>query len=291
MRTLVREISVYGKGKHPGLIVIPQNGQELFTDNGQGDGIPYAEYLSAIDGTGREDFRYGYTGDNQPTPIENFNQMKGLLEVGEANGVESLVIDYCSSAAKMQDSYTLNHSDGYLSFAADHRELDNIPAYPAQPYLSGNHSVTSLYQAKNFLYLINPQSYSSKAEFLAALQNTDYDAIILDLFFNEESLTASDILSLKTKKNGGNRLIICYMSIGEAENYRFYWQSEWKNTPPIWLDKENPAWKGNYKVRYWIPEWKSVIMGNSEAYLDRILAAEFDGVYLDIIDAFDYFEG
>ena len=31
-------------------------------------------------------------------------------------------------------------------------------------------------------------------------------------------------------------------------------------------------------------------MGSPDAYLDRILAAGFDGVYLDIIDAFEYFE-
>ena len=290
MRNFVSEISTYAKGKHPGFLIIPQNGQELFTDTGEGNGIPVHEYLSSIDGTGREDLRYGYTGDNQPTPAVDFSHMKGLLEVGEANGVEALVTDYCSSTTKMQDSYTQNLTDGYISFAADRRELDHIPTYPTQPFQSGSHNVASLSEAKNFLYLINPQSYSSKSGFLTALQNTDYDAIILDLFFNEELLTASDILSLKTKKNGGSRLLLCYMSIGEAEDYRYYWQPGWKNNPPVWLDKENPSWKGNYKVRYWLPEWKSLIMGSNDAYLDRIITAEFDGVYLDIIDAYDYFE-
>ena len=89
---------------------------------------------------------------------------------------------------------------------------------------------------------------------------------------------------------GGKKLLISYMSIGEAESYRFYWQSAWA-TPagrPAWLDEENPDWEGNFKVRFWDPAWKAVILGGSKAYLDQIIAAGFDGVYLDIIDAFEY---
>jgi len=47
---------------------------------------------------------------------------------------------------------------------------------------------------------------------------------------------------------------------------------------------ENPDWPGNYK--YWNPDWQTVIYGN----LGKILAAGFDGVYLDLIDAFEIFE-
>ena len=50
--------------------------------------------------------------------------------------------------------------------------------------------------------------------------------------------------------------------------------------------------EGNYTLRrrYWHPDWKKIIYGNSDAYLDRIVAAGFDGVYLDKIDVFEYFE-
>ncbi|MBQ5572035.1 MAG: endo alpha-1,4 polygalactosaminidase, partial [Bacteroidales bacterium] len=83
------------------------------------------------------------------------------------------------------------------------------------------------------------------------------------------------------------RMVIAYMSIGEAEDYRYYWQAEWKRGNPSWLDKENPKWKGNYKVKYWKSEWQEIIFD----YLSRITNAGFDGVYLDIIDAFEYYEG
>ncbi|MCH7907597.1 MAG: endo alpha-1,4 polygalactosaminidase [Chloroflexi bacterium] len=84
-------------------------------------------------------------------------------------------------------------------------------------------------------------------------------------------------------------LVIAYMSIGEAEDYRYYWQDGWKPGDPDWLDSVNPNWEGNFKVRYWDPEWQSIVFGSEQAYLDRILAAGFDGVYLDIIDAYEFF--
>jgi cysteinyl-tRNA synthetase len=59
---------------------------------------------------------------------------------------------------------------------------------------------------------------------------------------------------------------------------------------PAWLLGENPDWPGNHKVRYWDSAWQSIIYGNDSSYLKRIINAGFDGVYLDLIDAFEYFE-
>ena len=105
-----------------------------------------------------------------------------------------------------------------------------------------------------------------------------------------EFLTMDDFASLKIKSNGGNRLVIAYTSIGEAEDYRYYWQDKWESSRPSWLEEENPNWPGNYKVQYWEKVWQDIIFGNDDSYLQKILNAGFDGVYLDIIDAFEYFE-
>ena len=77
---------------------------------------------------------------------------------------------------------------------------------------------------------------------------------------------------------------IAYLSVGEAEDYRFYWKDDWQIAPPEWLGRENENWKGNYAVRYWYDEWKKILF----AYLDRILSQGFMGVYLDRIDEFEY---
>jgi cysteinyl-tRNA synthetase len=110
-----------------------------------------------------------------------------------------------------------------------------------------------------------------------------------DAFFNERWLSATDVSALKNQP-GRMRLVLAYMSIGEAEDYRYYWDSTWTQNPPLWLAGENPDWEGNFKVRYWEKGWQDIIFGGDSTYLGKIIAAGFGGVYLDIIDAFEYFE-
>ena len=133
---------------------------------------------------------------------------------------------------------------------------------------------------------------------LSAIGNTRFDLVIMDYSSDgsdEGRFTANQIGALKNSP-GGPKLVVAYMSIGEAENYRWYWQGEWDadndGSPdpgaPSWLGPSNPDWPGNYKVRYWEPAWQNLIYGTSDSYLDRIVSAGFDGVYLDIIDAYEY---
>lgn len=290
MRNFVQNIGSYARNIAPNFIVIPQNGQELLTENGEGTGIPVTTYINAINGVGREDLFYGYTADNVLTPISARNYILPFLDIAKSNDVKVLVIDYCSSCAFVDSSYTWNAGKGYISFAASHRDLDNVPAYPTEPFNVNTENISSIGGAKNFLYLINPGAYATKAEFLADLQSTDYDVLIIDAFFDTSQLSFNENESLKRKKNGATRLVISYMSIGEAENYRYYWQESWASNPPSWLAEENTDWPGNYKVRYWDKGWQDIILGNDASYTKRILSAGFDGVYLDIIDAFEYFE-
>ncbi|GAB4294062.1 MAG: hypothetical protein Kow0068_18960 [Marinilabiliales bacterium] len=211
------------------------------------------------------------------------------MQICETNNVQVLVTDYCSSTSYIDDSYSKNNNYGFISIATE-RELNIIPAYPTKPYNENTNDINLISDAKNFLYLINPENFASKNDFINSIKSTNYDLIIMDLFFNDTEFTVNEINMLKTKANGGKRLVICYMSIGEAENYRYYWQDDWKKNPPDWLYKENPNWKGNYKVLYWSKEWQNIIYGNNNSYLYKIISAGFDGVYLDIIDAFEYFE-
>jgi len=290
MRTFVIDIARQARTVHPEFIVIPQNGQELLTLNGAADGPLAADYAAAIDGQGREDLFYGYTADNVATPASDRDYMLEFLERDEAEGVQVLVTDYCSSAAKVDDSYSRNAARDFISFAADHRELDAIPPRPAQPVGVNADDIENLEQARNFLYLLNPGGFDSRADYLGALAATSYDVFIIDAFYDDEPLTAAEVSTLGTKANGGRRLVIAYLSIGEAENYRYYWQPDWRPGTPSWLAEENPDFAGNYKVRYWEQGWQDVILRGPDGYLNRITGAGFDGVYLDLIDAFEYFE-
>jgi cysteinyl-tRNA synthetase len=291
MRSFVQDISAYAKIIKPGFLVIPQNGVELLSSNGEHDRSPVASYLNSIDGIGQEDLFYGYDNDDEATPADDTQWLRGFLDMAKNNNVQILVTDYCSTHSKMDDSYTKNSAAAYISFAADHRELDHIPAYPNPIKGVNADSIKDLASIKNFLYLIAPDNeYANAQAFVDAVKNTNYDAIIMDFFFDGQTYTAAQIAQLRRKANGGSRLLICYMSIGEAENYRYYWKPDWKPGNPAFIYKENPDWPGNYTVRYWDKEWQKIIFGNDDSYLKKILDAGFDGVYLDIIDAYERFE-
>ena len=290
MREFIQDISSWARSFSPDFLIIPQNGQELFTTTGTPDGPSVSSYLNTVDGTGREDLFYGYTNDDVATPASKTEWMLSFLDLGEAHGIEALVTDYCSTHWKMDSSYAWCNEAGYISFAADHRNLDNIPAYPVEPWNMNQEDISDLSEAGNFLYLINPGQYSSRQEFIEAIAATEYDLLIIDLFWNEEQLTSQDISQLRNKPGGGSRLIVAYTSIGEAEDYRYYWQQSWSSTPPSWLHGENPDWEGNYLVEYWSSEWQAIIFGSDDSYLGRIIDSGFDGVYLDKVDSFETWE-
>ncbi|MBO6523882.1 MAG: endo alpha-1,4 polygalactosaminidase [Balneolaceae bacterium] len=290
MRNFVEEISEYGRNQNPDFIVIPQNGVQLVSDNGKWNGKPDRDYLEAIDGLGQESLYYGSYGDDIDTPLELTDYLQFYLDIGKEAGKAILVTDYTSVPNKMDSSYEMNEQKEYISFAADDRELTTIPDYPEQIKDENPDPVTTLTEAENFLYLLNPEEFGSKQDFLDSIAETNYGVIIIDAFYMGTILTNEDLTIIRSKADGAQRLIISYMSIGEAEDYRYYWQENWEPGNPDWIVAENPNWEGNYKVKYWEQGWKSYIYGNQESYLQKIIDAGFDGVYLDIIDAFYYFE-
>lgn len=127
------------------------------------------------------------------------------------------------------------------------------------------------------------------------LAGVPYDAIVIDYTrdgSDASALSAADVRQMKFKPDGSRRVVLAYMSIGEAESYRWYWKSSWNNSwfianifgKPSWCGPQNDDWKGNYAVRYWDPEWQKIIAGDG-GYLDRLLKLGFDGVWLDKVDS------
>lgn len=131
---------------------------------------------------------------------------------------------------------------------------------------------------------------------IPAINNTSFNLLTIDYSRDgseQERYTADDLRSLQS--TGKNAL--AYLSIGEAEDYRYYFQRRWIADDPVtglqqpvlgsapdWLDRTNSNWEGNYKVQYWSQAWQTTTLN----YLDRIIDAGFNGVYLDIIDGFEY---
>jgi cysteinyl-tRNA synthetase len=101
---------------------------------------------------------------------------------------------------------------------------------------------------------------------------------------DDTALKPAEMSRLQVKPDGSRRLLLAYLSIGEAESYRFYWRKQWSQQRPAWLLRENPDWDQNYAVCFWDPEWQALLFGSEGAYLDKFLAQGFDGIYIDKCD-------
>ena len=131
---------------------------------------------------------------------------------------------------------------------------------------------TWAYQLQN----ININTIASNPTFHLIVTDYSYDGT------DPMKLSNADVATVQSS----GKKHISYISIGEAENYRSYWQSSWSTSPPSWLGAENPDWPGNYKVKYWDPAWQNLVFD----YVDTIIGQGFDGIYLDIIDGWYYWQ-
>lgn len=138
--------------------------------------------------------------------------------------------------------------------------------------------------AKNNVSLVKSWGYWLQNTSIDAMLASPYDLFVIDYSKDGTDAGAFSAAEIKRLKADG-RIVLCYFSIGEAEDYRFYWKNGWKEGNPEFLGPENLEWKGNYKVKYWNLKWWQQAL---KPYLDKILAAGFDGVYLDIIDGYYY---
>ena len=144
----------------------------------------------------------------------------------------------------------------------------------------------------SFAYILQADSFAkTKPAVIAKFQESGRDWIVLDATFaGDTPWERTDLDTIRSGKAG--RKVVAYLSIGEAEDYRPYWQSEWVSTgkrtaaAPVWLGIENPEWKGNYQVKYWNADWQKLVL----PAIDDAMARGFDGVYLDIVDGFQTYE-
>lgn len=143
-----------------------------------------------------------------------------------------------------------------------------------------------------FAYVLQADSLSKdKAGAVRKLAASKRDWIVLDAnFSNDIPWKRADLDAIRRAQPG--RKVIAYISIGEAESYRAYWHQDWTikgrltANAPAWLQPENPDWPGNYRVKYWDPAWQTIMLNR----VDAVMNSGFDGVYLDIVDGFEYFE-
>jgi len=170
--------------------------------------------------------------------------------------------------------------------------MKNLPLKVAVLTFMLAHFVCAESTPASFAYILQADSFAkTKPAVIAKLKESGRDWIVLDATFaGDTPWERTDLDTIRSGKAG--RKVVAYLSIGEAEDYRSYWQSDWvsngKQTAaaPAWLGIENPEWKGNYQIKYWDTDWQKLML----AAIDDAMARGFDGLYLDIVDGFQTYE-
>lgn len=118
---------------------------------------------------------------------------------------------------------------------------------------------------------------------------SDLDLVVIDISLDDDRrrfVTPAERAMLQRKPDGGRRLVLGYLCVGETDVNRWYWPRPWRNAPPEWVGPHNPAWPGSRHVRFWNPEWQSMVFRGTDSILDKILKIGFDGALLDRVDAY-----
>ena len=290
MIDLTEKLALYARSREAGFLLVgngPVGLLEVTEDNSEEN---VARLVGTLDGILMESVFYdGYEEDGEMPErrdAETAEYLAAMLRKPLLAGRSVFTLDYVKGK-KIAEAEALGHAAGYISEGGD-RLLDVIPARAPQEENAAD--VTRLKQVKNFLALLNPEHFPTREAYLDALAATNYDLLIVDLYYGDRPLTPAETARLKHKANGGRRLVLSYMSVGEAADYRPYWKKEWDSERPHWLAEPNPEWPGSYKARYWSREWHDILYGHPDAYIDRIIAAGFDGAFLDVMDAWQYFK-
>jgi cysteinyl-tRNA synthetase len=277
MQDFVVSISKYARGYDADFIIIPQNGIELAFSNLDPNDGPNTSYMSSINGIGVEELFYNGTFALDGERLSMLQQLKSTKKI--------LVSEFVSDNSNIPDAFARNYSEGFICFTrnSDNYHYKQIPdSVPNENAMD----ITNLSLAQNHLYLISTDNFSSKQEMIHAISLTNFDVVLIDLFFEGAELTSSEISQLKTKANGGQRLVISYVNIGSAEKFRYYWKKDWGLHHPLWLKRKYEGYDDEFIVKFWKKEWQDIIYGNDNSYMKKILEAGFDGAYLDNVEAY-----
>ncbi len=134
----------------------------------------------------------------------------------------------------------------------------------------------------------------TKSGAVAALVASHYDLLVLEPTRTDKSTQSFDSKGMVQQLHAAKgRLVLAYVDIGEAEDWRTYWKSDWvkptsseKGVPDFLVTTDPDGWSGNYPVAYWDPRWKEIVIHGAGSVLAKVLEDGYDGIYLDWVEAY-----
>jgi cysteinyl-tRNA synthetase len=190
--------------------------------------------------------------------------------------------------------------------------FEPVPSASGSPASGSDAGPLALGQVTSWAYQLQGISEPGAVDALVASR---YDMLVLeptrtdwssdDKFFDTREMVAR-LQGSRASDGLHRKLVIAYVDIGQAEDWRWYWtwSTAWNCRHPLpddWPDYiltcDPDGWTGNYPVAYWDEDWQDVMMhgldlGNDPARdyhgaIDQALIDGFDGVYLDWVEGYE----
>jgi cysteinyl-tRNA synthetase len=133
-----------------------------------------------------------------------------------------------------------------------------------------------------------------------ALVDSHYDLLVLEPTRSDRDNADFDTANMVERLHASSssyadrgKLVIAYVDIGEAEDWRYYWLPSWVaptdgqvGDPDFLIRLDPDGWEGNYPVAFWDDRWKDIIIYDDNSMLNQVLDDGFDGIYMDWVEAY-----
>lgn len=205
-------------------------------------------------------------------------------------GLKVLALEFAEDIGTIDGAIDDDNKRAMVPFVARTPALSHIPEHPMPIFGANAQSVANIDEIQNFLYLENTQGFGSKDHYIQALRETSYDLVIVDVYHGRDPLTRTEVENLKFKKTGGQRLVLAMMDITTAASYLYYWQENWKEGSPAFIDAPLRSDPDRYRTHYWDLPWQSLFYGDANSYVSGIVQLGFDGVVIRGLNGWRYYE-
>jgi cysteinyl-tRNA synthetase len=167
---------------------------------------------------------------------------------------------------------------------ADGARCQGMPAHSPQEARRLN-----LRQVKSWAYQIQGLEEEGAID---ALADSDYELVVVEPVRSLKGAEEFDTAAMVARLHAEGKLVLAYLDVGEAEDYRAYWGDDWvapsasePGEPDFLITVDPDGWSGNYPVAFWDERWKNIVIRDESSLVNMVLDDGFDGVYLDWIEA------
>jgi len=300
MRMFVQSVSAYARQYRPNFVVLANGGLDLLVKRDPVDETkisPARAYMRSLDGVLQEGMFFADKKGDRPfgTPplADRQKSMLDMAAFAQRNGLKVFALDFGTSPAVIDEAQRQASALDFVSLVANTPSTDThrLPTYPPRPVGENPRNILTLDMVQNFVTIRNSAPFGRQDKFAMKMHDTNYDMIGVEVFHGRRPLGRQAVETLKYKKLGARRMVLAYMDIGSAASYHYYWKSNWREGSPFWISAPQKNDPDRYYVEYWREAWKQVITGDTNSYTYGLIAQGFDGVIIDGLETFRFFEG